>query len=180
MVYRRSQIALHLLFSSSDQRKPQTVRLYLECLKVDSHILCRSHAVPMPCHSAKALDCVFPIWLTQCGRVWFTHIMPFPCRSPAMPRICLSENDLLRPWQVRSRVTAWERHSICQLASAVKRRHVGDFQAFGLLLLPRPVPASLLSEAYQPQMRVASVKKSNVCDARGEAYYFGARTWVLV
>jgi hypothetical protein len=26
---------------------------------------------------------------------------------------------------------------------------------------------------------VASVKQSSVCDGQGEAYYFGARTWVL-
>jgi hypothetical protein len=31
-------------------------------------------------------------------------------------------------------------------------------------------------EAYQFQMQVASVKQSNVCDGREEAYYFGART----
>jgi hypothetical protein len=28
--------------------------------------------------------------------------------------------------------------------------------------------------------KVASVKQSGVCDGRGEAYYFCARTWVLV
>jgi hypothetical protein len=43
------------------------------------------HAVPLPCHSAKALDCVFPIWFTLCGRVWFTHTMPFPCHATNMP-----------------------------------------------------------------------------------------------
>jgi hypothetical protein len=48
--------------------------------------------------------------------------------------------------------------------------------AFGLLLLPHPVPGSLLSEAYQSQMQVASVKQSNICHEREEAYYFGART----
>jgi hypothetical protein len=30
--------------------------------------------------------------------------------------------------------------------------------------------------AYQSQMQVASVKQSNVCHGREEAYYFGART----
>jgi hypothetical protein len=29
-------------------------------------------------------------------------------------------------------------------------------------------------------MQVASVKQSNVCHGREKAYYFGARTWVLV
>jgi hypothetical protein len=40
-----------------------------------------------------------------------------------------------------------------------------------LILLPRGVPGSLLSEAYQFQMQVASVKQSNVCHGRGEACY---------
>jgi hypothetical protein len=71
--------------------------------------------------------------------------------------------------------TAWERHGMCELASAVQRRHVGDLPAFGLLLLPRGVLGSL-SEAYQSQMQVTSVKQSNICDGREEAYYFGART----
>jgi hypothetical protein len=74
--------------------------------------------------------------------------------------------------------TAWEPHCMCELASAVQRRHVGNFQAFGLLLLPHRVPGSLLSEAYQSQMQVTGVKQSNVCDGRGD-YYFGARTRVL-
>ena len=42
---------------------------------------CRAHAVPLPCRDAKGLECVFPIWFTQCGRVWFTLAMPCPCRS---------------------------------------------------------------------------------------------------
>jgi hypothetical protein len=83
-------------------------------VKVDSHIPCHSHAVPLPCHSTKGLDCVFPIWFTQCGRVWFTHVMPFPCRSPAMPRICLSESGLSRPRQVRGRLAAGSRHGVCE------------------------------------------------------------------
>jgi hypothetical protein len=72
--------------------------------------------------------------------------------------------------------TAWERHGMFELASAVQRRHVGDLPAFGLLLLPRGVPGSLLSEAYQSQMQVARVKQSNVCHGQEEAYYFGARS----
>jgi hypothetical protein len=54
--------------------------------KANSHIPCRSHAVPLSCRAVKGLDCVFPIWFTQCGRVWFTHAMP--CRARAMPRPC--------------------------------------------------------------------------------------------
>ena len=39
---------------------------------------CRAHTVPLPCRAAKGLECVFPIWFTQCGRVWFTLAMPYP------------------------------------------------------------------------------------------------------
>jgi hypothetical protein len=79
------------------------------------------HAVPLPCRPAKGLDCVFPIWFTQCGRVWFAHALPFPYRSPAMPR--------KRPLKA----TAGERHGMCELASAVQRRYVGDLPAFGIV-----------------------------------------------
>jgi hypothetical protein len=55
-------------------------------LKADSHIACRAHAVSMPCRAAKGLECVFPIWFTQCGRVWFTLAMPrlMPCSDHAV------------------------------------------------------------------------------------------------
>jgi hypothetical protein len=69
---------------------------------------------------------------------------------------------------------------MCELASAVQRRQVGDLQAFGVFLLPLGVPGSLLPEACQSHTQVASVKQNNVCHRRGEAYYFGARTCVLV
>jgi hypothetical protein len=50
-----------------------------------------------------------------------------PCRSPAMPRICRSESDLTRPRQG----AAWERNGMCEFASAVQRRHVGEMPAIG-------------------------------------------------
>jgi hypothetical protein len=49
--------------------------------KTDSHISCRAHAVPLSFRAAKGLECVFPIWCTQCGRVWFTLAMLRLCRS---------------------------------------------------------------------------------------------------
>src|SRR5215475_4062964 len=102
---------------------------------------CRSHVVPLPCRSAKGLDCVtFPFDLHSAA-VFDSHI---PCRSPAMPRICLSR-------QGRGKVTA---------ANSVER-YVGDLPAFGVFLLPRGVPGSL-SEACQSQMQVASIKQNNV------------------
>jgi hypothetical protein len=46
------------------------------------------HAIPLPCHATKGLDCVFPNWFTQCCRILFTHAMPKPCHS---------ESDFSRP-----------------------------------------------------------------------------------
>ena len=94
--------------------------------KANSHIACRAHAVPLPCRAAKILECVFPIWFTQCGRVWFTLAMPRPCHALTMPFFA-------RP-----------RHS-----TTVERRPVGCLPAFGFFRLPRRVPRRLLSEAYQ-------------------------------
>jgi hypothetical protein len=76
--------------------------------------------MPFPCRSAKGLDSVFPIWFTQCGRVWLPHAMPFPCQATNMPF-----------WNRPLTATAGERHGMCELASAVQRRHVGDLPAFG-------------------------------------------------
>jgi hypothetical protein len=114
-----------------------------ESLKAASHIACRAHAVPLPCRGAKGLECVFPIWYTQCGRVWFTLVMPRPCPAPTMPFF------------------SGPRHR-----TAVERRPVGDRPAFGFFRLPRGVPRRLLSEAYRSQMQVASVKPNNVCHGR--------------
>jgi hypothetical protein len=97
-------------------------------LKADSHIACRAHAVPLPCRAAKGLECVFPIWFTQSGPVWFTLAMPCPCRTHA----------LTMPYFSRSR------HS-----TAVERRPVCYLSAFGFFRLPRGVPRRLLPEAYQ-------------------------------
>jgi hypothetical protein len=91
---------------------------------------CRAHAAPMPflCHAvaAKGLECVFPIWFTQCGHVWFTLAMPCPCHAPTMPFFS-------RPWH-----------------SAAVERQPGDYlPVFGFFLLPHAFPQRLLSEAYQ-------------------------------
>jgi hypothetical protein len=114
-------------------------------VKADSHIPFRSHVVPMP----------------------------FPCRSPAMPfhwgfRLCLSyliytvRLCLIHPYhavpmpcheyaflkatsQGHGRVVAGWRHGMCELASAVQRRRIGDLPAFGVF---RGVPGSFF---YQKQ-----------------------------
>jgi hypothetical protein len=87
---------------------------------------CRAHAVPLPCHAAKGLECVFPIWFTQCNRVWFTLAMLRPCHSLTM--LFFSRR----------------RHS-----TAVERQPVGYLPGFGFFRLPRGVPWRLSSEAYQ-------------------------------
>jgi hypothetical protein len=91
-----------------------------------------------------------------------------------MPRICRRKSNLPRPRNSSGRETEWERHGMCELASAVQRRHVGDLPAFGFFRLPCGVPGRLLSEAYQSQMQVASVKPSNVCHGRVSVLVFFA------
>jgi hypothetical protein len=83
---------------------------------------CRPHTVLLPCRAAKGLECVFPIWFTQCGRVWFTLAMPRSCHALTMPFFS-------RPL-----------HS-----TAVERRPVGYLPAFGFFRLPRGVPWRLSS-----------------------------------
>jgi hypothetical protein len=95
-----------------------------------SHVPCRSHAVPLPCHEYAFLK----------------------ANSQGHGRVVAESR------QGSGRGTAWERHGMCELASAVHIRHVGNLPAYGLFLLPGGVPGSLLSEAYQSQMQVASVK----------------------
>ena len=63
--------------------------------KASSHIAC---------HAAKGLECVFPIWFTQCGRVWFTLAMPFFSRPrhgrllTAMLCCSLEKNGMVGAW----------------------------------------------------------------------------------
>jgi hypothetical protein len=110
----------------------KSVHMYLYVtVKANSHI---------PCRSANSLYCVFPVWFTQYRRVWFTHAMPRPCRSHAMPRPCRYESDFSRPRYS----AAWERHGMCELPSAVHRRHVGRLPAFGFFRLPCGAPRRLL------------------------------------
>ena len=75
---------------------------------------CRSPAVP--CRAAKDLECVFPIWFTQCGRVWFTLAMP--CHAHVILRPCSSSqgHGTARPsrdglWATRSLSTSSGYHA---------------------------------------------------------------------
>jgi len=81
------------------------------------------------CCAAKGLEYVFPIWFTQCGRVWFILSMPCPCHTPTMPFFSRS------------------RHS-----TAVERRPVGYLPAFGSFRLPRGVPRRLSVKSFHPRL----------------------------
>ena len=78
-----------------------------ELLKADSHIACRAHAIPLPCRATNGLECVYPIWFTQCGRVWFTLAMPHPCN----PRPCRSSQGHGTAWPSRGGMWANCQHS---------------------------------------------------------------------
>jgi hypothetical protein len=95
-------------------------------MNADSHVARCAHAVPLPCCPAKGLECVFPMWFTQCGHVWFTLGMPCPCHSLTMPFFSRPRDS-----------------------TAIERRPVGYLLAFGFFRQPRGVPQRLLSEAYQ-------------------------------
>ena len=98
------------------------------------------------------------LWL-NCSKGRFTHSMPRPCRSPAMPcrkgfRICLSRLIYtVRPCLIHTCHAApmpcMPFFSRLWHSTAVERRLVGYLPAFGFFLLPCGVPRRLLSEAYQ-------------------------------
>jgi len=110
-------------------------------LKADSHSM-QGHAVPLPCHAAKGLDCVFPIWFTQCGRVWFTLAMLRPCRSS-------QGHGTARP----SREGLWATCPRSASSGYHAEFHEGCYQKHTNL-----------------KMQVASVKLNNVCLGRGKEW----------
>ena len=114
-------------------------------VQADSHIACRAHVVPLPCRAAKGLGCVFPIWFTQCGRVWFTLAMPRPSHPRPFPSS--QGHSTARP----SRAGVW---------------------ATWVRLLPVTTRSStkFLSDAYQSQMQVDSVKPNTVYHGRGKEW----------
>jgi hypothetical protein len=125
-------------------------------LKANSHIPCRSHVAPMPfsCHAVpeRVLIVPFPFDLHRAA-VFHSHM---PCRVHAAPVPCHDHAVLKATSQGHGTArhgggmgAAWAWHGMCELASTVQRRHVGDLPAFGFFRLPRGVPRSLLSEAYQ-------------------------------
>jgi hypothetical protein len=70
--------------------------------------------MPRPCHSpaclaAKGLECVFPIWFAECGRVWFIKMWSVNQKRPH----CVNQMGKThsKPLAARhGRGTAWARH----------------------------------------------------------------------
>jgi hypothetical protein len=84
-------------------------------LKADSHIACRSHAVLQPCRAAKGLECVFPVWFTQCGHVWFIKMWSVNQTRPH----CVNQTGKTHSKFLAARHgrgTAWARHAMCESA----------------------------------------------------------------
>ena len=91
-------------------------------LKLVTHFEANSQT---PCRVSTDLDCVFPIWITQCDRVWFTNTMPCFYRF----RLCLSHlNNTVGPCLIR------KYHAVlrpCRFASDFSRpRHSTEFRIF--------------------------------------------------
>jgi hypothetical protein len=112
-------------------------RMIICTLKADSHIACRA---------AKGFECVFPIWFSQCGRVWFTLAMPRPCHP--------DHSVLLKATAQHGR-----RGTPCGLIASIR-------------LLPAITRSStkFLSDAYQTQMQVAGVIPNTDCHGRGKEW----------
>ena len=71
-----------------------------------------THSMPCPCPAAKGLECVFPIWLTHCGRVWFTVVMP--CSDHAVLLKARAQPSL-DGRAVALRRTAWSEHGMASV-----------------------------------------------------------------
>jgi hypothetical protein len=74
----------------------------------------------MPCRYGFRLclsNLIYTVWPCL---IHTCHAVPVPCR--AVPRPCRSESDFSRPWHS----AAWVWHGICEFATAVQGRHVGD------------------------------------------------------
>ena len=100
----------------------------------------------MLCRVAKYLHCVSPVCKTHCDRLWFTHTMPCPCRASTTP-LC---KRLLK-------ATAWARHGIRELTSAVPRRSLSDL-SFGFFWLQRGISRKLFF-TFTGWFRIGNIKR---------------------
>jgi hypothetical protein len=132
-LYRHSKVSalrIHVVLADGKTKAGSNSRL--QSVKANSHIPCR----PLPCHSAKGLDCVFPIWFKAAVFDSRMSGRAVPCHDHAFLKTTSQGHGIAR-------------HGKCELASAVQRRHVGDRPKFGFFRLTCRVPRRLLLEAYQ-------------------------------
>jgi hypothetical protein len=107
--------------------------------------------MPRPCHYP-AMPCRWGFRLCRSHLIYTVRpCLIYKCHTAHLPRPCHATTmplwkRLLKATAQSGMGTAW--HGMCELASVVQRRHVGDLPAFGFFRLPRGVPWRL-SEAYQ-------------------------------
>jgi hypothetical protein len=123
----------NIIICCNKQGKLNWKRMCRKLMKANSHIPCSSSA--MPCRQGFRLCLSHLIYTVRQCLIHTCHAAHVPCRS---------ESDFSRP--LHSAASAW--HGMCELASAVQRRHVGDLPAYGFFPLPRGVLRRLLSEPY--------------------------------
>jgi hypothetical protein len=121
-------------------------------IKANSHIPCVSHAAPIlfPCHAVplRVFIVSFPFYLLSAA-VFDSHMACCTHTAPMLyhDHAVLKANSQGHGTARYGRGMEW--HGMCELASVIQRRHVGNLPAFGFFRLPRGVPRRLLSEAYQ-------------------------------
>jgi hypothetical protein len=82
----------------------------------DSHIACRAHAVPLPCHAVKGLELSFPFYLHSAA-VSDSHL---PCHAHAASMSCSDHAVALRrtAWSEHCMEAAWAWHGKCETDKA--------------------------------------------------------------
>ena len=122
--YKNSR-ALNIYRKTREERRQTTASILLW----KQHIwTCKgrfTHSMPRPCRVAKRLDCVFPIWFTQYGRVWFALAMP--CRAHAMLRPCRSSQGHSTAWSEHGMGAAWHDKCESDTATLCKSNGKGTF-----------------------------------------------------
>jgi hypothetical protein len=137
--------------------------------------------MPFCCHvvSLRVYIVSFP-FDSQSATVFYSHViclaMPYPCRAPTMAYW----KQLLKAMVQLCRGTAWARHGMCWIN--IDRRETASGRSAGVWVLPDTTRSST-------NVFIRSIPFSNAggkCETkqlwhgREKAYYFGARTWVLV
>ena len=114
----------------------------------------RAHAVPLPCRVAKGLEWVFPIWFTQCGRVWFTLATPCPGRAHSMLCPCRSSqgHGTARP----SRDSLWATCPLSASSGYHAEFHEDCYQKRTNLSSQRTIPTTVKSSS-------STLQKKTIC-----------------